>query len=52
MAVQRTHVQLLYTQASELAPFLPAVATELLPSISSRLISRISARVVRDLYVD
>lgn len=52
MGNQRTHVQLLSTQASELAPFLPAVATELLPSISSRLISRISARVVRDLYVD
>lgn len=39
-------------QAMEMAPFLPAVATELLPSISARLVSRISARIVRDLYVE
>lgn len=35
----------------EMAPFLPAVATQLLPSISERLLSRITARAVRELYV-
>ncbi len=38
-------------QITELAPFLPSVATELLPTMSMRLISRIWARAVRDLYI-
>lgn len=35
----------------ELAPYLPAVMTQLVPSISERLLSRVTARAVRELYI-
>lgn len=37
--------------AAELAPFLPAVATEVLPELVSRLVSRAAARGIREVFV-
>ena len=35
---------------ADLAPYLPAVSTEILPELNARLMSRLSARVIRDIY--
>ena len=35
----------------ELAPLLPAVATEIMPELSSRLASRIAARFIRENFI-
>ena len=35
---------------TDLAPYMPAVSTEILPELNARLMSRLSARVIRDIY--